>query len=901
MAIKRSKINPKNDYTVTYSAMRGVDFSSAEGEARRYRFSYLENMYKDYEGGGAGVTESVPGFRKIASLGKKIHAIYVQKGLGGEDHAVIHAADSLYRFKISERDSLQALSPIKEVRNEKGTAFCHGTDIYVLDGENLVKIGADGVAITVGDSTDAPPYVPTTYYNGEEYEQRNLLTDLFVEKYLISAATELATESEGLKYQIISAENKTAKVVGCEAGVGGEINIPSYTVIGGEKYKVTSIGEEAFAQNRKITRVYISTSIERIERAAFTACLSLSSVIIGDGVKEIGANAFAACDSLVEVYIGGGVEKISTSAFAASSALKEINYALDEEALSKIEATDAFKNLTVKFNRKYKSITVEVPIFSPMTRTRSVTADGEEIEYSEKIRNDLIYAILITVNSEEELNGREISVAGEMDGTKFTKNSHGDNLMAKLSYISGADAIRGCKVSESFDGRIFLSGNPLLPNTVFYTSRDKTGANNPLYFGVLNYFNDGTASFPVTSLLATADSLAVFKSGDDGGGSIYYHTPRETGVDILPKIYPVSYIHSGIAATGASISFFDDPIFLSSLGVCALSKKQINLERSIAIRSHNVNPRLLAECLEDATLVKWCGYLALIANGNIYLADSRETFTHASGNTEYEWYFMSGIGTYKNEREIYEYSPFAVGEFAAHERAYEEISGVALSTVGEDGKKMYYTVEDGVRYAVYPTGEARGGIFSPASAAAVGEHDVFIFGTLSGDVCVFNNDKRGVAPPYLSANTDFDAEEYEKEFGRSIHPYYYSFAKHAPRYAITTVRENGGLPHFCKATVKGSLAVKLRTLGTGRLCCEVGTDRSGYREICELPHTALNFGELDFSALSFTNPDYVTIPLKEREKGWIEKDVSFYTDAFSSPFGICSVSYRFNVKGKIKF
>ena len=44
----------------------------------------------------------------------------------------------------------------------------------------------------------------------------------------------------------------------------------------------------------------------------------------------------------------------------------------------------------------------------------------------------------------------------------------------------------------------------------------------------------------------------------------------------------------------------------------------------------------------------------------------------------------------------------------------------------------------------------------------------------------------------------------------------------------------------------------------------------------------------------------MTIPLKEREKGWIEKEMSFYSDEYSSPFGIYSVTFRFAIKGKIK-
>ena len=223
----------------------------------------------------------------------------------------------------------------------------------------------------------------------------------------------------------------------------------------------------------------------------------------------------------------------------------------------------------------------------------------------------------------------------------------------------------GCTVAESFDGRVFLSGNPSLPGVVFFSSREN-GRGAPLYFGSYNYFSDGLGTFGVSSMLSSADSLLVFKTADDGGGSIFYHTPKETGIDVMPKIYPVSYTHNGIGAFGSSISFFDDPIFISKTGICAVDKKTISLEKSIACRSHNVNALLLSENLKDASLAEWCGYLAVGINGKIFLADSRRTFMHESGYREYEWYFMNGIGTHENDRRVYRYSSIAHTGYKVH-------------------------------------------------------------------------------------------------------------------------------------------------------------------------------------------------------------------------------------------
>ena len=888
------------EYTVSYSAMRGVDFSSDDGELRRYRFSYLENMYQDYEGGGAGIIESIPGFRKVLSTRGRVHSIFTHRNGKGTEYAVIHAADKLYRASIDALVTNAAIpEPIASICDKKSRGFASGCDLYVLDGEDIVKVDGEGVATRVSDGS-ITPYVPTTYYNGTELEQRNLLTNSFREKYLISASSDMATESHGLKYRIISSDACTVAVSGIEEGVGGEVNIPAYIFLSGIKYRVAQIDEKAFEYNEKITRVTVSETVTSINTCAFHGCDALREVIISDSVQKIRRAAFFNCPALESFYLGLATTFIDVAVFTDCPNLKSINYAGDEFAFSMINIDADMTEISVNHNVRYNAISVEIPIFTPAVALKSVTLGGADVGYSVKTENEIITAIVINAEDKSDVDGKEVTINGISDDGKFTLNSAGNNFIAQEgSSISGRDAILGCRVCESFDGRVFISGNPRLPNTVFYSTRDDTGKNNPTYFGILNYFNDGVGSFSVQSLLAAGESLAVFKSGDDGGGSIYYHTPRETGIGILPKIYPVSYIHSGISAIGDSVSFFDDRLFLSALGLTSLDKQAINLERSIGIRSHNVNRKLLSENLEEISITKWCGYLALCAEGRIYLADSRQTFTHPTGHTEYEWYFLSGIGTYSNERKVFKYASCAKEGYATHPNSDARVTEtVYLSMEGDE--VVCYTKEGGVKYAVYTDGENVEGVFNPACCVLGTGNDLLFFGTENGDVCVFNNDKRGVPPPWLKEQEGFDENEYREHFGKRIHPYYYSFAFHAPRYALSTVSDNGGFPNLTKSTVKHTLAIKLLTIGHGNLYCEVGTDRTGYKEISKIPDGALNFDELDFSALTFTNTEYTTLPIKEREKGWIEKSMSFYSNEYSSPFGIYSITYRFEIKGKIK-
>ena len=901
MGIKRTYAKSDNVYTVSYMGMRGVDFSSVGGNAKRYRFARLENMYKDYEGGGAEITESIPGFRKILSLEKRIHAIYTHKNSAGEEYAVVHAGDSLYRFALSERDSLNSQSAIITLNDGKSHAFVSGSDLFVLDGQNIIRVDEKGNAERFGEG-NSKPYIPTTYYNGEEYEQRNLLTDEFRETCVISAAADLAAGTGGLKYEILSVAEGTCAVVGIEDGIGGTVYIPNYVNIADKKYTVTEIADKAFYHNAIITKLILSDSVKRIGNLSFASCAMLTEVITKNGITLIDHNAFLGCSALERVYLGANLQTVGASSFAVCSSLKEFNYAADAESFKKIDFYTDIDYSLVRYGVVYSEATVEIPVFTPAKTVTSVYTGARQFTFSTKTRGTRIISVFITVANKYELDGLEITVQGLADTTVAERHSEGEIFTAyNGDTVSGLEAIKGCTVCESFDGRVFLSGNKSLPNTVFYSSRDLSGKNNPFYFGVFNYFNDGTGSFGVESMLAAGESLAVFKSGDDGGGSIYYHTPKETGINILPKIYPVSYIHSGIAAVGESVSFFDDPVFISALGVSALDKKMINLERSVAVRSHNVNSLLLSENLKDISLAKWCGYLFILAGEHAYLADSRSTFTHTTGNTEYEWYYLTGIGTYKDDRRVYRYSSIARNGYNVHEKTDCIAESLVGSTTHPDGNIIYFTIEKGIRYEVYLTTEMYGGTFSPASCIFGTEDNLLLFGTESGDICIFNNDMRGIAPPALKEMAGFNEKEYKKSFGRRIHPYYYSFANHSPRYSVKTVADDGSFPHATKNTEKHSLTVKLRSLGCKSLVCEAGTEKNGYREVARLPDCALDFSEFDFSALSFSNNEYVTLPLKEKEKGWIEKTVSFYSKEYCSPFGICTVTYRFKLKGKIKY
>ncbi len=887
----------KTEYTLIQGGWRGVDRDG--GNISRSRLSYSENMYRDYDGDGGGVIESIPGFRRLYSFGEKIRRIYGHKTSIDANVIIVHTESALYSFSRDYMENINNYSRRGSVLGTSSAGFSFGDTFYLLDGESIHTLDRYNNFRTLTND-DNRIYIPTTFLGGKEYEQRNLLTDKFKEEYMIEDPYVFCYSTPELIYSVSEPDKLWCEVTGIKTGYTGTVYIPKYVTIGSVSYEVRSIADRAFYENTDINEVIISSGITTIGSDAFCACTSISRMIIPDSVTAIGERAFSNCSSLSTFYLGSGVKEIDISAFDNTSALKTIHYAGTESDFYKMNDTHAFINKEILCREHYGIVHVTIPVMSEASSIISVTLDGTEYNYITEAEDGKIKSIYLELPDEWGNKGKTLIINGQFSraasGGKRKKKSFPETLTG--SRRSTFDAIRKCRVGAVFDGRVFYSGNPDLPNTVFFSERDSKGENNPFYVGAMNYFNDGMGAYPITSLLPVRDSLAVFKGGDDGSGSIFYHTPLETGDDVVPKAYPVAYVHSGVSAYGASISFLDDPVFLSPEGLSALADKNISYERNIVCRSHNVNLDLLKYDLKKASMAIWQGYLAICTREKIYLADSRATFRHETGGIEYEWFTLSGIGCHQYDARVFRYSSVAPEGYNVHERCDEKITGTVYSYAG-NGRFVYYTHENGLEYAIYPTEEWEGGTFSPAvTIGAVG--DLLFFGTERGELCVFNNDKRGVAPDSVSSEPNFDPDEYNEQMGNKIHPYFYSFNRHPPRYLITTRFDDCDAPHLAKDTVKGSLVIKCKSISGSKMFLEVATDKRSYREIASFTGAGLDFAHFDFSLMSFDRSEYVTIPFREHEKNWVEKQITVYSDEFASPIGLLSVSFRYTLRGKIK-
>lgn len=207
-----------------------------------------------------------------------------------------------------------------------------------------------------------------------------------------------------------------------------------------------------------------------------------------------------------------------------------------------------------------------------------------------------------------------------------------DNVVIQFcKTISGdREKILKCNLLCVFDNRVFFGGNQDYPNTIFHTT-----LNNPRYVSSTDYYNEGLDMSPVRSMVVGNNALWVFKEPSQANTSIYYHNPAtyEDG-----KAYPS--IHSSISTgcVAKAINFNDDIVFFSDRGMEGING-DVTTEQVVAHRSTLIDSKLLEEPNYKALILQeWEGYLLVIIDNKIYLADSRAMYTNSTHN-EYEWFY----------------------------------------------------------------------------------------------------------------------------------------------------------------------------------------------------------------------------------------------------------------------
>ena len=846
-------------------------------------------MYVDYEAGGDAV-ESIPGFRKIGTYNNYINGIFAQKLGDGEEFVIVHAGNKLFRFNSKNRDiSIGWNKPIfTSLANSKSSAFNFGDNIYVMDGERILVVDSKGGTSVLGE--DTVPYVPTLSVDGTEFEAANLMNSSGICRYVLENLSETSRGSKGLTYKITDSSAKTCSVTGISRDFAGELHIPSYIMIGGTKYKVTSISNNAFDGNKKITSLITNSNLEIIERYAFRNCTSLTTVRFSETLSEIGHYSFYNCTALTTLYVGIGFSVFGVHSMDSCTGLNNVYYAGTSEEFQTISRIDQVSMATVNYGVEEKGVSISIPISKKMGEVNSVTLGGVSVDFTFDKPTSEVY---IEIENKYTVTGNELVVYGKVE-----EGADGGEFFEAIASagISAVSAILNCRLCTIYDGRIFLSGNPSLPGYVFYSSKDKNGNIDPSYFAANDFFVAGDDNYAVTSMLPTDDGLVIFKSGDGGTGSIFYHKPQRKAEGKTE--YPSFASLKNVSVKGAAFDFYGDIVFISNEGLSAVEKSSGKMQ--VRCRSRKINPRLIGEPTQEIKLAEWRGYLVLSVGGRMYLGDSRAKFT--SGDSfEYEWYYLNGIGSHKGGTRVFRYLDNVSEGFSRHE-AVDQPTSFPVHNITNNYIDYYYYAYDketGKKYQVYPTEEYTGGTFyEPSAILSLGE--LLYFGTTSGEFCVFNNDQRGVPPTRTQMLADFDEEEYKALFQKRIHSDFYAFDQRPVRYVASTVLDDCEYPHLKKSSVRNSLVIKCKNFEESKVRVSVSTDTSAPKTLGEFSGSSFNFNDINFTSLSTETSPYSIIAIPEAERGWVEKRVTVSADGFCSPFGIYSIAYRYKIKGKIK-
>lgn len=217
----------------------------------------------------------------------------------------------------SDEDIIEVSSTglVKAVSSGGAMIFC-----TAIDGSGVRS--SCSITVLSNDIPDVPvpPSEPELSDDSEEDEEEDDYEDEELEE------GDMLTDSESnADYEIIDLENGTGTVKYLSPNANSQIiKIPETVTVYGVTYKVTSIGEGAFEDNKNVTRIIMGSNITNIEKNAFKGCSYLTSVIIGNNVTQIGNKAFYKCKNLTKITIPSKINKIGKQAFYGCKRLKKI-------------------------------------------------------------------------------------------------------------------------------------------------------------------------------------------------------------------------------------------------------------------------------------------------------------------------------------------------------------------------------------------------------------------------------------------------------------------------------------------------------------------------------------------------------------------------------------------------
>lgn len=359
---------------------------------------------------------------------------------------------------------------------------------------------------------------------------------------------------------------------------------------------------------------------------------------VGNTLHRIVHSGTKLYDNDTEIFTGMNVSKSQAFIFNNILYIKDgINYLeYDGETIKEVEGT--IPTTSIGDAEGSGSTYQDVNLLTGLRKNLRI-GDGTTTTFKLDTENiDSDYAVTAVIDGITYYQGNDLSVNAVKGEVTFnvappaplTDGQHNVEILFRKTIQGYRDRINKCTLLTVFDNRIFFSGNPDYPNAIFHSSLE-----DPRYVSDLDYYNEGMDLSPVKALVAGNNALWVFKEPSQANTTVFYHNPVID--NNYGKIYPSTHssISTGCVATG--INFNDDIVFFSERGMEAISG-DITTEQLLAHRSSMVDGKLLKESnYKNMILEEWEGYLLVIIDNKVYLADSRQKYQNV--DVEYEWYY----------------------------------------------------------------------------------------------------------------------------------------------------------------------------------------------------------------------------------------------------------------------
>lgn len=143
--------------------------------------------------------------------------------------------------------------------------------------------------------------------------------------FILISSCAIVSPTECFVFEVADKANKSAMIVSYSDSLEHEtVIIPRKVKIGTRHYKVESIGDFAFAQNKLIKHVIMPNTIRTIGFGAFFECSNLHEIVFSKNTHIIGASAFSECYSLKHIDLPRNLNIIDECAFQLCSNLEEI-------------------------------------------------------------------------------------------------------------------------------------------------------------------------------------------------------------------------------------------------------------------------------------------------------------------------------------------------------------------------------------------------------------------------------------------------------------------------------------------------------------------------------------------------------------------------------------------------